>query len=79
MEMHLIQSMSSESRCGHVKCRVSNHDCFLMPFSDRVAGAGCFGAKLMLTPDVVGKCMKAMEDVVDVPVTVKCRLGKVLL
>ncbi|GMH32913.1 hypothetical protein BSKO_00747 [Bryopsis sp. KO-2023] len=43
--------------------------------SDRVAGAGCFGAKLMLTPDTVAACMQAMGDVVDVPVTVKCRLG----
>lgn len=42
--------------------------------SDRVQ-SGTFGACLMQTPDVVARCVEAMKLVVDVPVTVKCRLG----
>jgi len=30
--------------------------------SDRVAGAGCFGATLMLEPELVGDCMRAVGD-----------------
>lgn len=36
---------------------------------------GAFGACLMLDPGVVADCMKAMQDAVSVPVTVKHRLG----
>lgn len=45
--------------------------------SERVAGAGCFGAALMREPDLVGDCCAAMADGADgqVPVTVKCRIG----
>ncbi|KAK9841940.1 hypothetical protein WJX81_000054 [Elliptochloris bilobata] len=43
--------------------------------SDRVAGAGCFGAALMLRPDVVAGCCAAMRAAVPTRVTVKCRLG----
>jgi tRNA-dihydrouridine synthase A len=42
--------------------------------SDRVQ-AGCFGAALMRTPDLVADCVAAMRAVVAVPVTVKTRLG----
>ncbi|HEX5045806.1 MAG TPA: tRNA dihydrouridine(20/20a) synthase DusA [Gammaproteobacteria bacterium] len=42
--------------------------------SDRVQ-AGCFGAALMRTPDVVADCVAAMRAAVAVPVTVKTRLG----
>jgi len=42
--------------------------------SDRVQ-SGQFGACLMQTPDLVAECMAAMGHVVDVPVTVKCRIG----
>jgi tRNA-dihydrouridine synthase A len=42
--------------------------------SDRVQ-AGCFGAALMLEPDLVADCVVAMRAAVDVPVTVKTRLG----
>jgi tRNA-dihydrouridine synthase A len=42
--------------------------------SDRVQ-SGRFGACLMLEPELVADCVKAMSDVVDVPVTVKCRIG----
>lgn len=42
--------------------------------SDRVQ-SGTFGACLMLTPDVVARCVAAMKEVVSVPVTVKCRIG----
>ncbi|MBA5724366.1 tRNA dihydrouridine(20/20a) synthase DusA [Candidatus Liberibacter sp.] len=37
--------------------------------------SGCFGACLMLTPDLVGKCIEAMCSAVSIPVTVKCRIG----
>ena len=43
--------------------------------SDRVAGAGCFGAALMLRPEVVAECCAAMRAAVPTRVTVKCRLG----
>ena len=42
--------------------------------SDRVQ-SGHFGAILMETPDLVADCVRAMRDAVDVPVTVKCRIG----
>ena len=44
--------------------------------SDRVAGAGCFGAAMMLQPALVADCCAAMADAVPhVPITVKCRIG----
>lgn len=42
--------------------------------SDRVQ-SGTFGACLMRQPQLVGDCVKAIKDVVDLPVTVKCRIG----
>ncbi|HEY4092890.1 MAG TPA: tRNA dihydrouridine(20/20a) synthase DusA [Luteibacter sp.] len=42
--------------------------------SDRVQ-SGKFGACLMREPELVGECVRAMAEVVDVPVTVKCRIG----
>ena len=42
--------------------------------SDRVQ-KGSFGACLMLEPDLVKNCMSAMLDAVDIPVTIKTRLG----
>jgi tRNA-dihydrouridine synthase A len=42
--------------------------------SDRVQ-SGTFGAVLMKTPDLVAACVRAMKATVDVPVTVKCRIG----
>ena len=42
--------------------------------SDRVQ-SGTFGACLMEQPQLVADCVDAMKQVVDVPVTVKCRIG----
>jgi tRNA-dihydrouridine synthase A len=42
--------------------------------SDRVKN-GRFGACLMAEPQTVAECVKAMQDVVNIPVTVKCRIG----
>jgi tRNA-dihydrouridine synthase A len=42
--------------------------------SDRVQ-SGRFGACLMAEPALVAQCVQAMREVVDVPVTVKCRIG----
>ncbi|MAP17803.1 MAG: tRNA dihydrouridine(20/20a) synthase DusA [Aurantimonas sp.] len=42
--------------------------------SDRVQ-SGAFGACLMREPDLVGRCLVAMAEASDVPVTVKCRIG----
>ena len=42
--------------------------------SDRVQ-SGRFGACLMGEPVLVADCIKAMQDVVDIPVTVKTRIG----
>lgn len=46
--------------------------------SDRVAGAGCFGASLMLRPETVGEACAAIAAATagsSHAVTVKCRLG----
>lgn len=37
--------------------------------------AGRFGACLMLEPHLVAECVAAMSTVVNIPVTVKCRIG----
>ncbi len=42
--------------------------------SNRVQN-GFFGACLMAQPQTVADCVKAMQDVVDIPVTVKTRIG----
>ncbi|MCU7553754.1 tRNA dihydrouridine(20/20a) synthase DusA [Alteromonas sp. ASW11-19] len=42
--------------------------------SDRVKN-GRFGACLMAEPELVAASVKAMQAVVDIPVTVKCRIG----
>lgn len=42
--------------------------------SDRVQN-GRFGACLMAEPQLVADCVAAMKDVVDIPVTVKTRIG----
>ncbi len=42
--------------------------------SDRVQ-SGTFGAVLMTEPERVAACVEAMRAAVDVPVTVKCRIG----
>ena len=42
--------------------------------SDRVQN-GRFGACLMAEPETVAECIKAMQAVVDIPVTVKSRIG----
>jgi tRNA-dihydrouridine synthase A len=42
--------------------------------SDRVR-SGAFGACLMREPALVGDCVAAMRAAVEIPITVKCRLG----
>jgi tRNA-dihydrouridine synthase A len=42
--------------------------------SDRVQ-SGQFGACLMKDPDLVARCFTAMQDAVEVPVTIKTRIG----
>ncbi len=42
--------------------------------SDRVQ-SGAFGACLMSSPEVVADCVRAMQSVVDIPVTIKTRIG----
>ena len=42
--------------------------------SDRVR-SGAFGACLMAAPDTVAECVRAMRRAVDIPVTVKTRIG----
>ncbi|CAE7359335.1 dusA, partial [Symbiodinium necroappetens] len=43
--------------------------------SSRVAGKGEFGCSLMKKKDVVREAIRAMSRAVQIPVTVKCRLG----
>tara|TARA_B100001250_G_scaffold239862_1_gene206133 strand:+ start:1467 stop:2435 length:969 start_codon:yes stop_codon:yes gene_type:complete len=42
--------------------------------SDRVQ-KGKFGACLMLEPELVAECLSNMRNAVDIPVSIKCRLG----
>ncbi len=42
--------------------------------SERVQ-KGAFGACLMARPELVAECVARMRDAVDIPVTVKCRIG----
>lgn len=42
--------------------------------SDRVQN-GMFGACMMKAPDLVADCFEAMQSAVDIPVTIKCRIG----
>ena len=42
--------------------------------SDRVK-SGRFGACLMAEPELVARCVAAMAEAVNIPVTVKCRIG----
>ena len=42
--------------------------------SDRVQ-SGTFGAILMTQPELVAQCVAALKDKLDIPVTVKCRIG----
>ncbi len=42
--------------------------------SDRVQ-SGFFGACLMANPNLIAECVTAMSDVVDIPISVKCRTG----
>lgn len=37
--------------------------------------SGQFGACLMLKPELVAECVAAMQECVDIPVTIKCRIG----
>jgi tRNA-dihydrouridine synthase A len=43
--------------------------------SDKVAGAGCFGASLMLKPDLVAQLSLAVGEATGRPATIKCRIG----
>ncbi|KAJ3695112.1 hypothetical protein LUZ60_000489 [Juncus effusus] len=43
--------------------------------SGKVAGHGCFGARLMLDPEFVGDAMSAIAASCYIPVSVKCRIG----
>nr|XP_029118082.1 uncharacterized protein LOC105036698 [Elaeis guineensis] len=43
--------------------------------SGKVAGHGCFGARLMLDPKFVADAMSAIAANCGVPVSVKCRIG----
>ncbi|VFQ91260.1 unnamed protein product [Cuscuta campestris] len=43
--------------------------------SPRVAGHGCFGARLMLDPKFVAQAMSVIAAHTNVPVSVKCRIG----
>ena len=42
--------------------------------SNRVQN-GSFGACLMKTPKIVSECVRAMQDVSQLPITIKCRIG----
>ncbi|KAJ1415746.1 dihydrouridine synthase-domain-containing protein [Ochromonadaceae sp. CCMP2298] len=43
--------------------------------SEKVAGAGCFGAALMLNPPLVAELALAVSSQTNCPATVKCRIG----
>jgi tRNA-dihydrouridine synthase A len=43
--------------------------------SEKVAGAGCFGAALMLNPPLVAELVDSIASETNCPTTVKCRIG----
>lgn len=43
--------------------------------SEKVAGAGCFGAALMQSPSLVSDLSNAVGDATGTPATIKCRIG----
>jgi len=43
--------------------------------SGKVAGHGCFGARLMFDPEFVGDAMSVIAANCNVPVSIKCRIG----
>lgn len=43
--------------------------------SEKVAGAGCFGAQLMLYPNLVSELALSIGEVLNRPATIKCRIG----
>jgi tRNA-dihydrouridine synthase A len=67
--LELAQAARSGERAGYAEINL-NVGC---P-SDRVK-SGAFGACLMLNPALVAECVRRMRDAVQVPVTVKCRIG----
>jgi tRNA-dihydrouridine synthase A len=69
--LQLAQAARIAADLGHVEVNL-NCGC---P-SDRVH-AGAFGACLMNTPAVVAECVAAMKHAVQIPVTVKLRIGVV--
>ena len=66
---HLAQCAQLAQEWGYTEVNI-NVGC---P-SDRVQN-GCFGASLMARPERVAECVEAMKKVVDIPVTVKHRIG----
>ncbi len=69
--LQLAQAARIAADLGHVEVNL-NCGC---P-SDRVH-AGAFGACLMNTPAIVAECVAAMKQAVQIPVTVKLRIGVV--
>jgi tRNA-dihydrouridine synthase A len=67
--LELAQAARSGERAGYAEINL-NVGC---P-SYRVK-SGAFGACLMLNPALVADCVRRMRDAVQVPVTVKCRIG----
>jgi len=67
--LELAQAARTGAAAGYVEINL-NVGC---P-SDRVKN-GAFGACLMLNPALVADCVRRMRDAVQVPVTVKCRIG----
>lgn len=65
----LARAASAGAAAGYVEINL-NVGC---P-SDRVQ-SGAFGACLMADPQLVADCVKSMQDAVNIPVTVKCRIG----
>ncbi len=53
--------MSTYTRCD-CRTRLSLPCRARVRHSDRVAGAGCFGAALMMHPELVARCMAAMGE-----------------
>ena len=43
--------------------------------SEKVSGAGCFGAALMLQPDLLSELALSVGEALGKPATVKCRIG----
>ena len=69
-----LAAAAAAEACGYGEVNL-NCGCPSAKVCDKQDAASCFGARLMLDSGLAGECLRRMAEAVDVPVSVKCRLG----